>query len=281
MAPLPASVAHLPPASQALIALLHQHRLTAHTDLGQHFLVDMQILTQIADAAGITKADTVVEIGAGPGMLTRELADRAGHVISIEYDQRFAPVLQRLTRAHPHVQVIFQDIRTFTPPTVPYHVVANIPYYLTSPILRQFYTESPHRPDTAVLLIQREVADKLTNPKKCSVLQLQVSLFADIEFLFPVSRMSFYPPPQVESAVIRIRRRLQPDIPEAQVPAFMRLVHAGFSSPRKKIKTSLAHGLGTTITAVEALLGTAQVSGDLRAEDLTRGDWVRIFGARE
>ncbi|NPA31702.1 MAG: ribosomal RNA small subunit methyltransferase A [Chloroflexi bacterium] len=249
--------------------------------LGQHFLASPGVLDKIAAAADLTPDDTVLEIGPGLGDLTTRLATRAGRVVAVELDPRLQGPLQAVTRAHPHVEVVFGDILEQDPAALvggrPYVVVANLPYYITAAVVRHLLA-GPHRPQRMVLLVQREVAERMTaQPPRMSLLTLQTQLHGEPRLLFRVPAGAFVPRPKVESAVVRIDARPEPRIPPEQEALFWRVARAAFAQKRKQLRNTLAAGLGLDKTAVEDWLRAAGVDPTRRAETLTWDEWARLL----
>lgn len=246
--------------------------------LGQHWLRDRDTLAYIADAADITKRDTVLEIGPGLGTLTSELLRRAGKVIAVEFDEELA---RKLPGQFPgkNLEVIQSDILSFDLSTLPkgYKVVANVPYYITSKIIELLMTAS-NKPATTVLLVQKEVAERLAaEPGDMSILAVSAQLFAEVTLGDVVPAELFTPPPKVDSAVVILETRSGPLVEAQNEKAFFRLVKAGFSAKRKKIRSSLSGGLGLSKEQVETYLQHANISGDIRAEELAMGDWISLL----
>ncbi|MFH1375736.1 MAG: 16S rRNA (adenine(1518)-N(6)/adenine(1519)-N(6))-dimethyltransferase RsmA [Patescibacteria group bacterium] len=265
--------------SLELESFLRKHSLKPDHALGQNFLVDEEILQKIVDAAELKDSDEVIEIGAGVGTLTRELAGRSRAVTALEFDRNIFPVLQENLKGLTNVDLQNLDVRKFTPPARDYKLVANIPYYLTSPILRQFFVETMIRPSLAVLLVQREVAEKICDPQKLSVLALEVKIFADPEIVEIVKAESFLPSPKVDSAILKIVSRQQAAVSEKDLPDFFQIMHAGFHSPRKKIRGSFASGLPQKKEVAEQILEDAGINLEKRPEDLEIEDWRKILTA--
>ncbi len=245
--------------------------------LGQNFLVDESVLAQILEAGELKKSDEVVEVGAGLGVLTRELATRVQSVTALEFDSNIFPALQKNLQEFQNVDLQNLDVRRFNPPTEDYKLIANIPYYLTSPILRKFFVEAVQPPSVAVLLVQKEVAERICNPKKLSVLALEVRIFADAEIITVVKPESFLPPPKVDSAVLKIKLKKKSEVELEDLKDFFKIVHAGFHSPRKKIRGSFASGLPHKKEIAHEILKKAGINSDLRAEDLEISDWKKIL----
>lgn len=245
--------------------------------LGQHWLTDRFILGEIADAAGITKSDTVVEIGPGLGTLTSELLKRAGRVISVEFDKELA---RKLPGQFPgtNLEVVNDDILSFDLEPLPkdYIVVANVPYYITSKIVHKLMTAT-NKPKVAVLLVQKEVAERIAaEPGDMSILAISAQVYADAQLGIEVSKEFFTPPPKVDSQTIILKIREQPLIAPTAEKEFFRVVKAGFSAKRKKLRSSLAGGLGKQKTEIEELLTQAGISPDVRAEDLSLAQWQTL-----
>lgn len=248
--------------------------------LGQHWLKDRLVLDHIADCAEITKDDAILEIGPGLGTLTSVLLRRGKKVTAVEFDGELA---RKLPAQFPgkDLEVIESDILSFdlTDLEPGYKVVANVPYYITSKIVQLLMT-AQNKPSTAVLLIQKEVAERLAaKPGDMSILAISAQIFADVSLGDVVPAALFTPPPKVDSQVVILKTRSQPFLTDVAEVDFFRVVKAGFSAKRKKLRSSLAGGLGIDKTAVEALLVTANVSADARAEMLSLDDWVRITKA--
>ena len=256
---------------------LRKNNLKLTKKLGQNFLVDSKVLQNIVDSAELKKTDLVVEIGAGVGTLTRELAERAKKVVALEFDETIFPTLENNLVEFENVEAKNLDVRKFKPLKDSYKLVANIPYYLTSPILRQFFVETKDRPKITVLLIQKEVAEKICNPDKLSVLALQVRIFGDPEIICRVPKNSFLPPPKVESAVIKITLNKSPEVSEEDLKDFFEIVHAGFRAPRKKIQGSLAAGLLVKKDLVKKILKDSGIDIEKRPEDLSIQNWLQIM----
>lgn len=247
-------------------------------ELGQHWLQDRSILSEIAEAAEIGPEDTVLEIGPGLGTLTSELLRRAKNVIAVEFDPELA---RKLPGQFPgkKLQVIHEDILSYDLKKLPagYVVVANVPYYITSRIVQKLMTSS-NRPRVAVLLVQKEVAERIAaGPGDMSILAISAQVYAEAKLDIEVPREFFTPPPKVDSQVVVLTSRKQPLVPSTDEKAFFRMVKAGFSAKRKKLRSSLSGGLVMSKPAVEALLLNANVSPDARAEDLSIEEWTRLL----
>lgn len=245
--------------------------------LGQHWLHDPIVLAAIADEADLTPDDTVLEIGPGLGTLTSELLRRAGRVVAVEFDRDLA---RKLPGQFPgkNLEVINQDILLLDLDTLPrgYVVVANVPYYITSKIVQKLMTAA-NKPRRAVLLVQKEVAQRIAaRPGDMSILAISAQVYAEATLGIEVPREFFTPPPEVDSQVIVLETRPAPLVTHDDEKTFFRLVKAGFSAKRKKLRSSLAGGLATAKSDVEALLEATGISPDARAEDLSLEDWQRL-----
>ena len=245
--------------------------------LGQHWLKDRSVLSRIADCADINPTDTVLEIGPGLGTLTSELLRRATKVVAVEFDEALA---SKLPSQFPgkDLRVVHSDILSYDLSELPknYVVVANVPYYITSKIVQMLMTAA-NKPRTTVLLVQKEVAERLAaRPGDMSILAVSAQLFADVTLGDIVPAAFFTPPPKVDSQVVILRTRATPFLTDVSEKEFFRMVKAGFSSKRKKLRSSLAGGLGLSKQEVEELLGTAGISPDRRAEELSLGEWATL-----
>lgn len=246
--------------------------------LGQHWLKDRLVLEHIADCAEVQASDTVLEIGPGLGTLTSELLRRAEKVIAVEFDAELA---RKLPGQFPgkHLTVHSEDILQFDLSALPagYKVVANVPYYITSKIVQKLMT-AENKPSVAVLLVQKEVAERIAaQPGDMSILALSAQVFAEASLGDVVPAELFTPPPKVDSQVVILKARIQPLVPAEQEKAFFRVVKAGFSARRKKLRSSLAGGLGISKQDAETMLQGAGISPDARAEDLAVADWKRLL----
>jgi len=249
----------------------------ANKSLGQHWLRDRDFLAHIANCAELTSDDTVLEIGPGQGTLTSELLRRAGRVVAVEFDDELA---RKLPDQFPgkNLEVINCDIIKFDLSSLPtgYKVVANVPYYITSKIVQMLMT-ADNKPQITVLLVQKEVAQRLAaKPGKMSILSVSAQVFADVTLGDIVPAELFIPMPKVDSQVVILRTYQKPIFAEISETDFFRVVKAGFSSKRKKLRSSLSGGLKLSKDEIEAILSKAGISPDVRAESLTIDDWVRL-----
>lgn len=246
-------------------------------ELGQHWLRDRLILEAIVDCADITGRDDVVEIGPGPGTLTSVLLSRARSVTAVEFDSDLA---KKLPGQFPgkNLTVINQDILSLDTDIFPhvYKVVANIPYYITAKIVHKF-TTCTNMPSTIVLLVQKEVAERLAaTPGSMSVLAIAAQLGYEVSLGPLVGAEWFIPPPKVDSQVVIMKQRPEPLVPVTEQKNFFRVVKAGFGERRKKLRSSLAGGLGLEKQHVDELLHAGDIEPEARAQELSIADWRRI-----
>lgn len=245
--------------------------------LGQHWLNDERALTAMCDAAEVTPADTVLEIGPGPGALTTLLVERAAQVVAVEFDENLTRELPTRVPAK-NLNVVHHDILTFDLTTLPagYKVVANIPYYLTSNLVRVL-SESANPPAHAVLLVQKEVAERVAaKPGDMSLLSVSAQFYWEVSLGQVVPAELFTPPPKVDSQILSLRYRQEPLFPDIDPRDFFRVVKAGFSQRRKTILNSLSAGLHLSREQTRQLLEHADIAPTTRAQNLSLHDWYRL-----
>lgn len=261
--------------------LLRRFNLRARKRLGQRFLIDGDVLQRILSAAELTADDIVLEVGPGLGILTRELAQRARRVIAIELDDKLSNFLKQELVSFPNVMIINEDILKIDPAillTKPerYKVVANLPYYITSPVLRHFL-EATLKPNLMVVMVQKEVAEAIVaGPGKRRLLSISVQFYGRPTIISKVPANSFYPAPEVDSAILRIDLYPKPAVAVDDVEGFFGTVRAGFASPRKQLANSLAQGLGWPKADVLSVLAEASIAPQRRAETLTLEEWAQL-----
>jgi 16S rRNA (adenine1518-N6/adenine1519-N6)-dimethyltransferase len=250
---------------------------------GQNFLINEKIYGDIVKAAGLEKSDMVLEVGPGLGFLTAKLAARVKQVIAVELDQRLANYLQVGidTTDTKNIEIIPGDILRFNREKLagqPYKIVANLPYNITSIFLRQFLS-TPPRPASLVLMLQKEVAQRITaSPPEMSILAVSIQYYATAEIVREVKAGNFWPEPQVDSAIIKITTKSQNFLPVAD-KKFFQMVKVGFSAKRKMLKNNLAGGLHLEPPIVLAALTQAGFKDRVRAEELSVEDWQKLFAA--
>ncbi len=244
--------------------------------LGQHWLTDPTILSRIAEPAHISNQDVVLEIGPGLGTLTNVLCEQAKSVIAVEFDRHLA---QDLTKKQiSNLTVLKEDFLQFDLNQLPmgYKVVANIPYYITAKIVQKLLTAG-NKPAVAVLLVQKEVAERLAaEPGDMSILAVSAQIYAEVSLGDAVPAAFFTPPPKVDSQVVILKTLSKPRFAEFDERAFFRAVKAGFSARRKKLRSSIAGGLGVSKPAAEELLAKSNIDPNLRAQDLSLADWQNL-----
>lgn len=262
-------------------ALLKQWDLRPSKGLGQNFLVDQSALERIVAVAELAADDVVLEVGAGLGVLTERLARAAGRVVAIELDGRLMPVLRSVLSACDNVTLVEGDILALDPaalvhPAERYQVVANLPYYITSAVLRHLL-EASSRPQRMVVTVQREVAERIVaGPGQMSLLAVSVQLYGEPQLLFRIKPGSFYPSPGVESAVVRVDLHAETCVPVENRGGFFRIVGAGFAQRRKQLRNSLAAGLGLPPQEVAARLEGVGVDARRRAQTLSLEEWAAV-----
>jgi len=273
--------------------LLRHFGLRARKGLGQHFLIDEEVLKLISSAAELTPTDVIMEIGPGLGVLTRELARQAGWVVTIELDSKLAAILKQTLAAFNNVTIINEDILQIDPEVLlkeqrerfspaisspfSYKVVANLPYYITSPVLRHFL-EASLKPQIMVIMVQKEVAEAIVaEPGQRSVLSISVQFYGQPEIVSYVPARCFYPAPEVDSAILRVALYSKPAVDVTDKRSFFRLVRAGFTTPRKQICNSLTQGLELPKAEVLSLLEKANIMPQRRAETLTLEEWAQLW----
>ena len=258
-------------------ALLRQYGLHPDRKLGQNFLIDNHGLRKVIAAADIDPAEDVLEIGSGLGNLTRLLSGAARQVAAVEIDTRLIPPLEAVLQDLDNVQLVQGDILSLDPASLmgsqPYLVVANIPYYITSAVIRHLLESRPH-PKRLILTVQREVAERIcAAPGELSLLALSVQVYGHPEIKSHIPAGAFYPVPKVDSAVIRVDIYPEPQIPEAQLDLFFRLAKAGFSQKRKTLRNSLAGGMAWQKDWTADLLLSTGIDPMRRAETLSLDEW--------
>ena len=285
------------PKTESLLAQtkkwLRQFDLQVRKGLGQHFLIDEEVLKLITSAAELTSTDVIMEVGPGLGVLTKELARQAGWVVAIELDSKLAVALEQTLASFDNVSIINKDILQVDPaallqeqktrfPAVisspfSYKVVANLPYYITSPVLRHFL-EALVKPQIMVVMVQKEVAEAIVaEPGRMSVLSISVQFYGEPRIISYVPAQCFYPAPEVDSAILRIDLYYQPAVAVTDERSFFDLVQAGFSASRKQIVNSLAQGLELPKAEVLSLLEKAHIMLQRRAETLSLEEWARLW----
>ena len=262
--------------------LMKQFGLRPIKGLGQNFLQDTRALQEIITSAHILPTDTILEIGAGLGNLTRYLALTAQSVTAVELDKNLFPLLETVIAPYRNVRLVQGDILKLNPAELidssDYLVVANIPYYITSAVLRHLLESGGH-PRRLVLTIQEEVARRIcARPGKMSLLALSVQVYGTPEIAAYIPAEAFFPVPKVDSAVLRVEILSEPRISSVLLDKFFTLIKAGFSQKRKTLRNSLSGGLGIAPAEVERILAAAGIDSIRRAETLSLDEWGRLCG---
>lgn len=266
--------------------LLRSAGLKARKALGQNFLTDNSIRDAILDAASLSPEDTVIEVGPGLGMLTEELVKKAGRVIAVELDGALAERLRQKLKAYGNLEIINSDILKLDLDGVlkkagNYKVVANIPYYITSPILH-FFMHASRRPSLMIIMMQKEVAEDVTAPlDKLNYISVSMRIFSRPEIVCNVPAASFYPVPSVDSAVVRFSMLEEPAVQVDNLEAFLKFVHSGFSAPRKKLRNSLALGLKMETEGADKILLKAGIDAQRRPGTLSPQEWYHLYRVKE
>jgi len=269
--------------TQSVAALLRARGLVPRKGLGQNFLADPAALERIAAAADLSSHDLVVEVGAGAGTLTRLLSEQAGRVLALELDEQLVELLREQFAGVRNVEIIPGDVLRFDAAELAhrgYKVVGNLPYYITSAVLRHFLEKRP-RPELVVVTVQREVAERIVAaPGQMSLLAVSVQFYGRPRIVARIPAGAFYPVPKVDSSVVRIDvgEQLAVELGEGIDEArFFRVVRAGFSQKRKMLRNSLSAGLGLAPAVAAESLEEAGVDPKRRAETLSLEEWARVM----
>lgn len=269
-------------------SLLRQFGLHAKKNLGQHFLVDRRVLTKSISAADVGADDVVVEVGAGLGILTEELAKKAKAVVAIEVDQRLAAILSQRFAHLSNVTVVEADVSKVDMTEVvssaaghgkpKYKVVANLPYFIATTVIWRFL-EAEMKPERMVIMVQKEIAQNIVaSGEKNGILSISVALYGKPSVISYVKPQSFYPQPEVDSAIVRIDVYERPAL-NVNTEDFFHVVKAGFSNPRKQLRNSLANGLSIPPSKASQFLENAGISPQRRAETLSLEEWGKVYEA--
>jgi 16S rRNA (adenine1518-N6/adenine1519-N6)-dimethyltransferase len=268
----------LPPLN--IPALLRRYDLRPSKGLGQNFLQENATLQKIVSAADLGPADDVLEIGPGLGSLTRYLALSARSVTAVELDRKLFPALESVLAPYKNVRLVQGDILKLDPAqlmeTPGYIVVANIPYYITSVVIRHLL-EAEQRPNRVVLTVQKEVAERICAvPGKMSLLALSVQVYGKPVIGATIPAEAFYPAPKVDSAVLCIEVYSQSNLPTDRLDLFFTLIKAGFSQKRKTLRNAISGGLRIAPVESEELLSAAGIDPQRRAETLSLEEWGNL-----
>jgi len=264
---------------------LYAHHIRPNKAFGQNFLVDRDVLQHIVEAAEVHGGDQVLELGAGTGVLTRELAKRARRVVAVELEREMLSLLAKTTHNYTNVEIMERNLLYVDPREIfgsdSYKLVANLPYYIASPTFRHFL-ESTNPPCLFVVMVQYEVAQRIVaTPGDLSLLGISIQFYGDPKIIAHVPARAFYPAPKVDSAILRIDLKDEVPLTPEQRDSFFRLVQAGFSERRKQLHNSLAHGLHRKNADVQPWLLAANIDPSRRAETLSIEDWLRLWHEME
>jgi len=265
--------------------LLYTHHMRPNKSFGQNFLIDRATLQRIIEAAEINAGEQVLELGAGTGVLTRELARHARRVVAVELERDMLSLLAETTRNFANVELIERNLLYVDPAAIfgaeAYKLVANLPYYITAPTFRHFL-ESANPPRLLVVMVQYEVAQRIVAaPGDLSLLGVSIQFYGKPDIVAHVPARAFYPAPKVDSAILRVDLKDEVPLAHEQRDSFFRLVQAGFSERRKQIHNSLARGLHRKDAEVQALLKAAGIDPGRRAETLSIEEWLQLWHQME
>ena len=266
--------------------LFIKKRIYPSKGLGQNFLIDKNVLKKIISVSDLKKTDVILEIGPGTGILTKELAKKTRKVIAIEKDPRLAEFLKQELKENKNVEIIEADalkVKSLRLKVKSYKIVANLPYYITAPIIRMFLESPPVSgppaggpPELMVLMVQKEVAQRIcAKPPKMNLLAVSVQFYAQPEIISFVSKKSFLPKPKVDSAIIKISP-IQPNLARINANTFFKIVKAGFSQPRKKLINNLSKKLELSKENVGEWLQVNKIKTEQRASELSLNDWIKL-----
>ncbi len=261
-------------------ALIRRFRLRPDKRLGQNFLVDGASLKKVISASDLQGDETVLEIGAGLGSLTYYLSRAARKVIAVEFDERLIPALEMTLIPLENVRLVVGDILKLDIEELlgdqAYHVIANIPYNITSILIRHLM-ENRRPPEMIVLTLQREVAQRIVAvPGELSMLSLSVQVYGKPKIVGHIPAKAFYPQPQVDSSIIRIQVNQSPAVPQALLATFFQLTRMSFNQRRKQLRNSLSAGMGVGKDIVNEWLKESDIEPHQRPQELDLESWIRL-----
>lgn len=258
--------------------LLSSYQIKPNKGLGQNFLICKAVLKKIIETAELKRNDVVLEVGPGMGVLTKELAKSAEKIIAVEKDQKMCEILRKVLGGFNNVEIISADIlKVGHWPLVigHYKVLANLPYYITSPVIRKFL-EAEHQPESMVLMVQKEVGQRIcAKPPKMNLLAVSIQFYAKPKIISYVKKECFWPKPKVDGAILKISAFNQYKN-SAFCQQFFKIVKAGFSQPRKQLANNLSKGLKLDKERVLPWLLKNNIQPSQRAETLTIAKWVDL-----
>lgn len=251
--------------------ILEKYKITVKKSYGQNFLINKGILKIIINSSNINKEETIIEIGPGLGFLTEELVQNAKKVIAIEKDKTIIPYLNEKFKNSKNLEIIEADALEYEIKNKKYKVIANIPYYITSPLIRHFFNQK-HRPNSITLLVQKEVAEKICEEKKLSILSLEVRLFSNAKIIKTVSKNSFFPAPKIDSAILHLTTLSPNDekyISKENSEKIMQVAKIAFSNKRKQFFSTIQKKMKLSNKEIEQLIEKTKVNEKIRPEDLS------------
>ena len=263
-------------------SLLKKHNAVPSKRFGQNFLIDKNIIKKILNQAELSPKDVVLEIGPGIGTMTIELARKAKKIIAVEKDPKMVEILKETTQDFQNIEIINKDIMKYEVPKIKYRdykVVANLPYYITSPVIRKLL-ETENKPKEIILMVQKEVAQRIcARPPKTNLLAISVQFYAKPKIISYVSKKAFYPKPKVDSAIIHLKISKQNSKIDRE--KFFKIVKAGFSHPRKQLANNLLKELdflGKEINKekIISLLAKKGILATQRPETLLLKNWIEL-----
>jgi 16S rRNA (adenine1518-N6/adenine1519-N6)-dimethyltransferase len=263
----------------SLIEYLRSNGFYAKHSLGQNFLIDQEVLEKIVESADLASVDVVVEVGPGLGVLTERLLEKAGKVVAIELDDKLAPLLKERLQSDKleliHEDILKVNLNEIVEKLSEYKVVANIPYYITSKILQLLLTMEK-KPSMIILLVQKEVAERIcAKPGEMSVLSLSVQAFGDPQIVQIVNKNSFFPSPEVDSAILKIDN-ISYKFSQISEKELFRVIKIGFASRRKTLLNNLSAGLRIDKNKAKDIMKSAVLKEGARAQELSLADWTRL-----
>ena len=263
-----------------VVSSLKKYQIRPRKVLGQHFLIDKEVLRKIVKVANLKTGDIILEIGPGTGILTEELAKRVKKVIAVEKDLGMIAILRETIKNFKNVKIIQGDILKIPKhklPTTNYKIVANLPYYIVAPVIRKFLELIETRPLIMILMVQKEVAQRIcAKPPRMSLLSVSVQFYAKPEIISYVSKKSFWPQPKVNSAILKIVPRKSALLSASIRERFFRIAKAGFSQPRKQLLNNLSRNLKINREKITTWLLKNKIKPYQRAENLGLKEWIRL-----
>ena len=264
--------------------LMEKHKISPKKSLGQNFLYDPNTLRKIVETANIRKDDVILEIGPGTGALTRMMAEQHPdiEIVAVEIDTRLFPILEKELRGYENVRVLFEDILKLHIAAEldhrPFMVVANVPYYISTAILKHLLEHTTPRPTRIVMTVQQELAERIcAEPGDMSLLAVSVQYYGQPHIVGRVNGSVFWPKPEITSAILRIDTYPEPPVAVLDEKLFFRVVKAGFSQKRKQLKNSIGGGLQLKSKIAGGLLEEAGIDPTRRAETLSIEEWGELM----